>query len=352
MNKVTVCIAILLAVVCVGAGATSYTITDIGTLGGESTWIADINSLGQVVGTSQTGERKWVDNSNGSYWSYQSHAFIWLNGVMTNISTPEVWYSSAHAINDAGQVVGDFGLWQNGSLTQLDVNPADINNNGNITENHWITGPAFHAYLLSNDTSVDLGNLGGRDCAALGINDLDEVVGYSDTSGPPDHAFLWSSGVMTDLGTLPGFGHSGAWAINNSTEVVGTSYYGNAGAAFLWQNGSMVSLGTLGGNWSNALDINNLGQVVGLSRFSASDENHAFLVDNGAMYDLNNLIAADSGWELMDAQAINDSGLIVANGIYNGVAKACILTPVPEPSSVVVLAVGLVGLIGIRRRRA
>src|SRR5437016_13130934 len=36
------------------------------------------------------------------------------------------------------------------------------------------------------------------------------------------------------------------------------------------------------------------------------------------MRDLNNLIAADSGWTLAHATAINDLGQIVGDGIFNG----------------------------------
>lgn len=45
------------------------------------------------------------------------------------------------------------------------------------------------------------------------------------------------------------------------------------------------------------------------------------------MRDLNTLIAANSGWELQSATAINVAGKIVGTGTLNGQQHAALLTP-------------------------
>jgi probable HAF family extracellular repeat protein len=84
--------------------------TDLGTLGGSTSIAHDINKHRQVVGTSETGEMR----GEPVPWQRIEHAFIWQDGKMTDLNTllpPESgWeFSSAAAINDAGQILADAG---------------------------------------------------------------------------------------------------------------------------------------------------------------------------------------------------------------------------------------------------
>jgi probable HAF family extracellular repeat protein len=118
-------------------------------------------------------------------------------------------------------------------------------------------------------TVTELGTLGGAESAAFGLNDSNQVVGWSLANNGETHAFIWTKGVMTDLGTLGGPA-SMAWAINNAGTIVGESLpTGQTGStnfrAFVFQQQQMSPLPTLGGTWSAAFDINNDGVIAGLS---------------------------------------------------------------------------------------
>jgi probable HAF family extracellular repeat protein len=114
----------------------------------------------------------------------------------------------------------------------------------------------------------------------------------------------------------------------------------------------MHDLGSLGGNYSSAFGINNSGQVVGESYTANGFVDDAFLYSNGTMLDLNSMIPASSGWQLTEACAINDHGWIVGAGFNpSGQDHAFLLTPVPEPSTLALLAAGAIGLLGFAWRR-
>jgi probable HAF family extracellular repeat protein len=138
-----------------------------------------------------------------------------------------------------------------------------------------------------------LGDLGGQlGASARGLNNLNEVVGYSDTSTGFQQAFYWSeaSGIV-GLPGLTGGHYSRANAINNVTQIVGVADDASAqGRAVIWtRNGGVwqvMDLGTLsGGLTASASAISDTGYVTGQSGRSGGP-GHAFLYFNGNMTDL------------------------------------------------------------------
>jgi uncharacterized membrane protein len=102
--------------------------------------------------------------------------------------------------------------------------------------------------------------------------------------------------------------------------------YAGAGAAagpgshaVLWDRGRIVDLGAPAGHLTSAANkINGAGQAVGNALVGAvppaGPPAHGFLWQLGAWLDLNDLIPADSGWELRGAADINAAGQIVGPG--------------------------------------
>ena len=88
----------------------------------------------------------------------------------------------------------------------------------------------------------------------------------------------------------------------------------------------MADPGTRGGSYTALWALNNKGQAVGEST-DADEVDHAILVDNGMVIDLNERIPADSGWVLLFADGINERGQISGTGLLNGEVRSFLLTP-------------------------
>ncbi len=137
---------------------------------------------------------------------------------------------------------------------------------------------------------------------------------------------------MTDLGTLRGGVTSMANGINTSGVVVGQSDGDRTSGhwhAVKWDaTGKIKDLGVLkGGTYSVAFAINDSGVVVGYANTSTNAPHAIVWTSSEGMQDLNALIPADSGWTLINANAINNVGQITGYGSIGGHNHAFVLTP-------------------------
>ena len=167
----------------------------------------------------------------------------------------------------------------------------------------------------SNYTVTELGTLGGAESAAYGLNDSNQVVGWSNAANGQKHAFRWSQGAMVDLGTLGGEA-SVAWAINNTGVIVGESLpTGQTGTtnyrAFIYQNRQMTPLATLGGTWSVAYDINESGVIAGLS-YNNLQREQAVTWSGGAITNIDEAGGATD--QRTRAYGLNDAGAVTGWG--------------------------------------
>lgn len=330
-----------------GDGARIYTtplgitaVQSLGFLGAGTLQPSSINNAGIAVGSA--GVSQVPTGAVAFYWTDSDMA----NGTLTSL-TPLSGANGTEAnhINDNGLVVGQsykgnsIGsgsstavYWtsaniQNGNLVPTSIGwlPGDFasiaiadNNQGAIVGMSYTTSTTYQGFLWQNGTMSKLGTLGGGQVEPLSINSSDMVTGKASVAGGAFHAFIWQNGVMTDLGTLAGGTTSVGEAINDSGVVAGfaTDSAGNDHAA-LWTNGQMTELPSLTGfTVSFANSENSKGWVVGEANNGTGEV--AVLWANGAIYNLNSFLPANTGWILGDATSINDHGQVIGIGTDGG----------------------------------
>ena len=334
---------VAIAVVCLALVFTSttvaqtYTVTNIGTLGGNDSVALSINDLGEVVGYSKTADG-------------EVHAFRYFREAIFDLSTLGGKESYAYLITNSGILIGDsrtpdgmlrpFMGAPNSPLLNLGGDPhlfssaRGANNVGQVVGFRLIIDEhgQFHkrAYLYTTNRTIDLGTFGGKQSDAIAINDAGKVVGhlYTEYHDGQKRAVLYQAGKVLEIGTFGGNVSIGE-AINKAGQVVGyAELQGGDKRAFLFTHGRLKNLGTLpGGTQSFAYGVDDHERVVGASDAKDSPL-RAFIYSDGVMQDLNKLIPADSGWLLTEAKGINESGQIVGYGFLNGERRAFVLTPI------------------------
>jgi len=348
----TTCAALTAAASAFAQAPLHYTVTDLGSLGGQECAATGLNNRGQIVGGADTARK-------GKGPEFITNVFVWQGGRMRAVSGLDGSHAYVVAVNDAGQMAGAYSadplkakfasalFGPTGKVRLLGGFPAtqhgySLSQAEAVNAKGQVVGVSNNqAFFWSGGRLRALHPPSGYQASqAWSLNDGGQAAGKADQNVGKvvrTHALFWDAGGrVTDLGVLPGYTDSIGRAINNRGQVAGwvgvtrgtpgrrlTFHY----QAFLWQNGKMRGLGSIPRiPDSKAAAINDKGQVVGNAYFKTDEA--ALLWQGGKVYELNALVPPRSGWKLQNALGINSRGQIIGNGIHNGIRRGFLLTPV------------------------
>jgi hypothetical protein len=255
-----------------------------------------INASGVVVGCRTV---------NGN----QTLAWVYANGIRSELPAPAGASSCAFAVNSngtiAGTVNGEITIWQDGAARGLGLD-------GEVTgidDSGVVVGAADgRAIMWANGIVTDLGP--GR---AVGINNRGQVATVSG-----DKLFMYENGTLRDLGAAANTVVN-AYGLNDRGEIVGMATFGHGPEPFIYDGTVHSIVGAYGD--SGAVALNNVGQIL-----VSGEGTYGSLTEAGQSATLDQLSATSANpGHHMEGKAINDRGWIV--GQSSGDLHAFLMVP-------------------------
>ncbi|HLA85675.1 MAG TPA: PEP-CTERM sorting domain-containing protein [Thermoguttaceae bacterium] len=385
------------------AGAVTFQVTDLSPYAsGLSPYFTNFSYSGFTAkGISDNGQyisgsvSVWIDS-----WGFSralAYRYTMGSSVVSLIQTDN-YYSdvftvgSANSVNNIGEAAGygadvNHDLEEYASITflsdsapgvgsyELAIGPnqpvsncQSMNNFGQMSATIYHAAGEPYTYLLFYDgaTAHNIGLADQISGDVTAINDGSWIVGSLTDPQLGNVAFVNRPTGQGGRETVTLGTNSTGRDINNGGKIVGVASFAGGSRAFISAPdgqggyGSPQDLGALGapsGQGSSiAKAINNSGWIVGNSGygFLAMDEGSGYV-----MRDLNDLLlpADQAIWTIADAYSIADTGQILVTATNNNTGEtvqSLLLTPVPEPGTLVLLNAVAMGLLvhGRRRNRA
>jgi len=271
----------------------------------------DVSSPGQVVGYSI------------GYDNFE-HAYVWdrVGGTRRfadfgKYSNGWDMQSRAYGTNDLGQIVG---VWDKEGGLSYEAGFLYTPGQG------WVDLPRLYA---------------DRGVQALQVNNAGQIIGYSsdDHYGTP---IMWNpDGTIVELGHLLNQRQNFLGDINENGYICGFTYgpLGNVGYVRS-PDGTYTPIYSPHNprGWMNVSGLNNHQQAAA-TYFRDQEFVGALWSEDTGTLTLNDWIdTAYSGWNITQANSINDAGMIVGQGRYKGGPyRGILLTPVPEPTTFLAL---------------
>jgi|GEM_PF-4526481 len=240
-----------------------------------------------------------------------------------------------------------------------------MNDAGNSVGRRLEMGPSGKlesaAYAMIAGNLVKLGNEGYIRSQLDDFNQKNQILytTYNDAGGKQ---WLWEKGSKKEIKDLGlGFGIESASVLNDVGGFGGWHVDLNDPTGSLMpytlQNGRFFRYNKRTSHYFEdpMVAMNNAGDAVNtLFPLREVDPSIPVLMSEGTLYDLNETSdARQNGLRLLDAQDINNRGWILCSASMNdGKIVPVLLEPVPEPASLLSLAVGVAALIRKRRLAA
>ena len=328
-------------------GGLRFTLTDLGSFGGNGSRAFAINNKGRVVGTA------FFSNPN------RAMCFSWQAGstpILFSID-PKSMGCDARAVGPDGTIAGGAGNPEDpnmsiafrrdptGRISLLKPLGGDAESKGFGVLKQTVVGYSYDE--IANTTSAvkwesdgTLTQLASGASVATGINSLGKIVGWTATLGGGSQGsiqpWVWYNGSLKNLSVWTPNG-AAAWAINTNGFVAGGAY--DAGYLLYGALWNSVARGTpltiLGyNNGAQGLAISSDNWVVGggywLAPCTPGCPSLSVPDLSCSLTDLNTLLdASGAGWYIAYATGINDSHQIAAwaRRISTGEEHAVLLTP-------------------------